>query len=192
MGAQLLSIIFIMIYIGAILVLFVFIIMMLDIKKMEIYIPFNRSLSNGVAALIGFLLYYHIWSNFKNFFINNILFNIEIQKNSYNNYIPWTGSNNILKKMSNTVSLKKNIQYYSDILYIDHFLMFWIGGMLLLLAMVGAIIISLNKTITIYRQNSFSQINKNEKYSLFLFKKGINKRIWSNWIKTKLIKKNDE
>ena len=107
MGAELLALIFIMIYVGAISVLFVFVIMMLNLKKMEKYLSLKLSYIKLVYCFTGLLVYYIIiWLFYKFLFIKNN-FLIKIQEMNYNYYFPTTYSKEILNKISNILSVKK-------------------------------------------------------------------------------------
>lgn len=161
LGLEFLAIIFIIIYVGAIAVLFLFVVMMLDIKILEIsdsflkYLPINIFL----FSIFFFELIYLFFSsyNFINFsqdFYLNFFFNL----NFFFDF-EFTRSSDIgLLSISN---FYKNIQYFSSILYLDFFFIFWCAGLLLLLALIGAIILTLNKNLFIKRQSVYSQVNKN-------------------------------
>lgn len=173
LGLEFLAVIFIIIYVGAIAVLFLFVVMMLDIKILEIneslvkYLPisFFLALIFIIEILFSFSSFYSS-INTISFTLNDFWFNIF----SLNNSSPL--------KLFSLSSFHKNIQNFSSVLYIDFFFIFWCAGILLLLAMVGAIVLTLNKNVFIKRQSVYDQINRNANRAVQLY------FYWNNWYKS--------
>ena len=142
---EFLSLIFILIYVGAIAILFLFVVMMLDLKTLNNkkdsikYLPFGFVI--GIVFLTEILLV--IKETFKvNPYKSDLL---------YNFYVNWYDK-------IDTVS---EIQVLGQILYTQYVLQFLIAGNVLLLATVAAVVLTLNtgnqkkpKTQVIFKQLS--------------------------------------
>ena len=124
MNAEFLAMTIVIVYVGAIAVLFLFVVMMLNIAESAIikegflkYFPFGLIL---IVIFISELLLFLTFDSFK------IPENIKIDMNESS-----------LLEESNT----KLIGLY---LYTDYFIIFQISGFILLLAMIGAIVLAQN------------------------------------------------
>jgi NADH-quinone oxidoreductase subunit J len=136
--AEFLALAFIIIYVGAIAVLFLFIIMMMNVRfdnadeKFLNYIPISLFL--GLCVLLQIIT------------IINCTYDFIIENNYYN----WLN-------LVNTVS---NIEALGQTLYIIEAPLTILCGFILLLAMVGAITLTLENSKTFQqKQNIFHQIN---------------------------------
>lgn len=155
LNVEFISMLFLVVYIGAIAILFLFVVMMLNIKIVELNEKFIKYLPIGGFVILMFL--FEILYLIKNFFIlqNNILINL-----TYIEYI-------------SNINTYTNLEGLSQLLFTDYLYLFIICGMILLVAMVGAIILTLNQKFFNKRQDIVYQINKklNESLNLFKFKK---------------------
>ena len=128
----------ILVYIGAVAVLFLFVIMMLDINITKLRQTFLNYLPIGL--FVGFIilleLFYVVSQSKLNF----------VQTSSIDNNI----SSQILD----------NTRIIGNILYTDYFLLFQISGIILLVAMIGAIFLTIRKREGIKKQNIYKQILK--------------------------------
>jgi NADH-quinone oxidoreductase subunit J len=137
--AEFLALIFLVIYVGAIAVLFLFIVMMLDIKiqrsKESIYqyIPF--------ALIFGLLFFLEIFLSLTNTFSNT---QIKLDNLSWISFID---------------SLS-NIEVLGQVLYNDFLIIFLMSGFLLLIAMIGAIVLTLNFVSHRRNENISRQISR--------------------------------
>ena len=147
------SLIFIIIYVGAIAVLFLFVVMMLDVKTIYLakdslkYFPFGSFL--GVVFLIEILT-----------LIPSIFEPINFYNNSFllNNYSDWY---NKLDYFTEIVSI-------GHLLYTDYVIQFLLSGNILLLATIGPVTLVLVRFIQITKkQIIFKQLSRN--YSSVLF-----------------------
>ena len=146
-GAEFLGMIMLIVYVGAVAVLFLFVVMMLNVEKDRGSL-FKEGLASHipVGILVGIVIFLELiviiggWNYKKNI---NIL------------------NENINSQLSNTKSL-------GNILYTDFILLFQISGMLLLVAMIGAIILTFRKREGIKKQNVFSQISRERSSSVSL------------------------
>ena len=121
MNAEFLAMTIVIVYVGAIAVLFLFVVMMLNIAESAIKEGFLKYFPFGLILIAIFISELFLVFNFDSFKIPE---NIKIDMNE--------GS---LLEESNT----KLIGLY---LYTDYFIIFQISGFLLLLAMIGAIVLA--------------------------------------------------
>ncbi len=137
-NAEFLAMVVLIVYIGAVAVLFLFVIMMLDINITKLRQTFLNYLPIGL--FVGFIilleLFYVVSQSRLNF----------AQTSSIDNNI----SDQILD----------NTKIIGNILYTDYFLLFQISGIILLVAMIGAIFLTIRKREGIKKQNIYKQILK--------------------------------
>lgn len=137
-----LAIIFIVVYVGAIAVLFLFVVMMLNIKFVEFtesilrYIPFS--------IIIGVIFISEI------IFLNTISFIENIDQYDWINYF----------FNSDTLIL------ISEILYTNYIYNFFLAGIILLIAMIGTINITLYHALNVKRQLLYKQLGRTIKESI--------------------------
>ena len=146
LGAEFLSIILILVYVGAVMVLFLFVVMMLDIniaKKTAAYIKY---LPLGIAVFIAFniLIIYFFINTFENIDYNAVK-NIEIISDS------------------NT----ENLGY---LLFTKYIVEFEIAGLILLLGIISAIVLTYRKNPKNKYQNPTMQISASKKDRLKIIK----------------------
>ena len=141
LNAEFLSIILILVYVGAVMVLFLFVVMMLDINISQAKEGFVKYFSIGifVFATIAGLLSYFFYNQFDNS-SKNIITSIDL-----------IGTDNT-----------KNLGY---LLYTEYLLAFEIAAIILLLGIISAITLTLRKSATNKYQNPSQQVNvsKNER-----------------------------
>lgn len=135
LGIEFLPILFLIVYVGAIAILFLFVIMMLNIKLVEILDNTTRYVPIGL--FIGLIFLWEIY----------LMFNKEILT------IPLNITQNI------NITNWSNIKNLANVLYTDFFLFFMIGGLILLVAMLGAIILTITHQDNVKRQDLFAQIS---------------------------------
>ena len=137
-NAEFLAMVVLIVYIGAVAVLFLFVIMMLDINITKLRQTFLNYLPIGL--FVGFIilleLFYVVSQSKLNF----------VQTSSIDNNI----SSQILD----------NTKIIGNILYTVYFLLFQISGIILLVAMIGAIFLTIRKREGIKKQNIYKQILK--------------------------------
>lgn len=139
LGAEFLSIILILVYVGAVMVLFLFVVMMLDIniaRKKAAYIQY-LPLGLGVFIIFNLLIIYFFINTFEN-----------INYNAVNNI-------NIISE-SNT----ENLGY---LLFTEYILEFEIAGLILLLGIIAAIVLTYRKNPDNKFQNPSKQIEISKK-----------------------------
>ncbi len=136
LGLEFLPILFCIVYAGAIGIMFLFVVMLLNIKLVEISENATRYLPIGV--IIGFIFLYQIY----------FVFTSEVT-----NYVTsWE-----VYDFSSLVEVS-NIEQMGQVLYTDYFLYFLVSSLVLLVAMIGAIVLCLYHEEGIKRQDIFSQV----------------------------------
>jgi NADH-quinone oxidoreductase subunit J len=138
---EFLPISFLIIYVGAIAVLFLFVLMMLNIKLAE--------LQESYFSFLTELLFL-----FRSEFVFLDLFN----ENSINFLTEFLYVTNLKTSFSPLFGSVSNLKGLATNLFSDHLLAFLIAGYLLLLALVAAIILTLQKAFVSKAQNTYAQI----------------------------------
>ena len=140
-GAEFLGMIMLIVYVGAVAVLFLFVVMMLNVaqQKNQWFTSKNSSKHIPVGLIISTLIFFEIiiviggWKYKPDLFdINNSFGQIDI---------------------SNTHSL-------GQVLYTDYIHIFQISGMILLVAMVGAIVLTFRQRSGVKKQSYIKQISR--------------------------------
>lgn len=131
-GAEFLALLLVMVYVGAVAVLFLFVVMMLDVDFAEMQKGFLQNLPLGgmIAAIL----------------LSEIILVAAAAL-----------SDSGRKPVANTDG-KSNIQALGDVLYTDYAFFFEAVGLILLIAMIGAIILTLRKRGGVKRQVIADQI----------------------------------
>ena len=136
MNAEFLAMTIVIVYVGAIAVLFLFVVMMLNISESEIKEGFLKYFPFGLILIAIFITELFLIFNFDNFPVPE---NVKIDINEID-----------LIEASNT----KLIGLF---LYTDYFIIFQISGFILLLAMIGAIVLAKSDENKIKSTSSISQ-----------------------------------
>jgi NADH-quinone oxidoreductase subunit J len=145
------AVVFVMIYVGAIAVLFLFVVMMLDIKITSKGEDFFKYFPIG--GFIGILFLYKVYPIILYNFPTN-----QIDCFSEPISLSW---NSCLDKNSNILLL-------GQLLYANFFIYFLISGLVLLVSMVGSIVLTLSFGKTTKNQLAFKQSCRNKKSAVFL------------------------
>ena len=137
LGAEFVAMLLIIVYVGAVAVLFLFVVMMLDVDFAELKAEMARYVP--LALLIGIVL----------------LMQLGLA------YGTWTYSEGIDARLGNPIpplDQVHNTQALGLIIYDRFFLLFQIAGLILLVAMIGAIVLTLRHRVDIKRQNVLAQM----------------------------------
>ena len=140
-GAEFLGMIMLIVYVGAVAVLFLFVVMMLNITEQLTERSSRKGLINNISvgSIIGAIIFLELL--------------VVIGGWKYKgNFVPLSATNPNLD-ISNTHAL-------GNILYTDYIHLFQISGMILLVAMIGAITLTFSKRENIKRQSYFVQIQR--------------------------------
>ena len=140
-GAEFLGMIMLIVYVGAVAVLFLFVVMMLNITEQLTKRSSRKGLINNISvgSIVGIIIFLELlvvvggWK-YKGTFVPLSAINLDLD-------------------ISNTHAL-------GNILYTDYIHLFQISGMILLVAMIGAITLTFSKRENIKRQSYFNQIQR--------------------------------
>ena len=140
-GAEFLGMIMLIVYVGAVAVLFLFVVMMLNVAQQKN--QWFESTSDNTHIPIGLLISVVIF------------FELVIV------VCGWKYKPDLLSSVS--VEINQNItntHSIGNILYTDYIHLFQLSGMILLVAMIGAIVLTYRKRSGIKRQSYLSQISR--------------------------------
>ncbi len=140
-GAEFLGMIMLIVYVGAVAVLFLFVVMMLNVaqQKNQWFISKESSGHIPVGLIISVIIFFELIIVIGGWKYKPELFN---PKNL-----------SITKEISNTHSL-------GQILYTDYIHIFQISGMILLIAMIGAIVLTFRQREGVKKQSYLKQISR--------------------------------
>jgi len=145
MGAEYLGMLTLIVYVGAVAVLFLFVVMMLNVNFKDLrtgflsYLPFGLLI--GIVIIIELGMMIGTWK-YKDFFIK-------------------TSEIKISSKVSNTEAL-------GNVLYTDFIHYFQISGIILLVAMIGAILLTFRQKENLKRQDITKQVSRERDDSVSL------------------------
>lgn len=150
LGLDFFAMIFLVVYVGAIAVLFLFVVMMLNIKLAEINEKKLRYLPIG--GLLGILFLFEMFLIVDNDLIpllsNSQVINVQNITQIYTlDFIDWS---TILETVT-------NINAVGQLIYTYYFYFFLIASLILLVAMIGAIVLTMHKGVHVKRQEVFEQ-----------------------------------
>lgn len=147
LGLDFFAMIFLVVYVGAIAVLFLFVVMMLNIKIAEINEKRLRYLPIG--GVLGILFLFEVLLIVDNDLIPLLFYDNAqaISENQNLNFANWI----------NNVETITNIQAVGNLVYTYYFYFFLMASLILLVAMIGAIVLTMQKGIRIKRQQVFLQ-----------------------------------
>ena len=140
-GAEFLGMIMLIVYVGAVAVLFLFVVMMLNVaqQKNQWFASESSSKHIPVGLIISTLIFVELIIVIGGWKYKPDLFDIN--------------NSSQLAKVSNTHSL-------GQVLYTDYIHVFQISGMILLVAMIGAIVLTFRKRTGVKTQSYISQISR--------------------------------
>jgi len=140
-GAEFLGMIMLIVYVGAVAVLFLFVVMMLNVaqQKNQWFASQESSGHIPVGLIISTIIFFELIIVIGGWKYKPDLFDIN---NSVNNF-----------SISNTHSL-------GQVLYTDYIHVFQLSGMILLVAMIGAIVLTFRKRSGVKTQSYLKQISR--------------------------------
>ena len=140
-GAEFLGMIMLIVYVGAVAVLFLFVVMMLNVaqQKNQWFISEESSKHIPMGLIISTVIFFELIIVIGGWKYKPELFNLN---NSLTNF-----------ETSNTHAL-------GQILYTDYIHVFQISGMILLVAMIGAIVLTFRKREGVKKQSYIKQISR--------------------------------
>ena len=157
-GAEFLGMIMLIVYVGAVAVLFLFVVMMLNVaqQKNQWFSSEESSKHIPVGLIISTLIFVELIIVIGGWKYKPDLFDI-------NNSIE-------INKVSNTHSL-------GQVLYTDYIHIFQISGMILLVAMIGAIVLTFRKRVGVKTQSYIKQISRERSDGVSVLKVESNKGV---------------
>jgi len=140
-GAEFLGMIMLIVYVGAVAVLFLFVVMMLNVaqQKNQWFISEENSAHIPVGLIISAIIFFELIIVIGGWKYKPDLFNSDILS--------------ITNEISNTHSL-------GQVLYTDYIHVFQISGMILLIAMIGAIVLTFRQREGVKKQSYLKQISR--------------------------------
>ena len=145
-GAEFLAMILVIVYVGAVAVLFLFVVMMLDIDFGQLRAGFVRYLPIG--ALVGFILLAELV-----LVIGSWVLAPGVPSPAASSGVPLT-----------------NTRALGDILYTRYLFAFQAAGLILLVAMIGAIVLTLRHRADVRRQSIAAQLARTRAQSVDMVK----------------------
>ena len=140
-GAEFLGMIMLIVYVGAVAVLFLFVVMMLNVaqQKNQWFSATKSSSHIPVGLLVSFIIFFELI--------------IVIGGWKYKPDLLNSTTVVISEGTTNTHSL-------GNVLYTDYIHLFQLSGMILLVAMIGAIVLTFRQRSGLKRQSYFKQISR--------------------------------
>lgn len=146
---EFLALLFLIIYVGAIAVLFLFVIMMLDLKIVEENKDFLKYIPIG--SLIGGLFFIEIMIVIGSFFRPKSYSTGKLGQEFTNIYINWYSK----------IDFFTDINVLGQVLYTYYIVQFILAGFILLLALIGTVALTSNNNYQMIKQQSvFKQISR--------------------------------
>ena len=136
LGAEFVGMILAIVYVGAVAVLFLFVVMMLDVdfaglrKGAMQYVPLGLGIGGVLLLELGFL------------------------------YLSWSSADNAMLNIAAPTSenVRSNTHALGNVLYTQYILPFQVSGLILLVAMIGAITLTLRHRVGVKKQNIGAQL----------------------------------
>ena len=144
-GAEFLGMIMLIVYVGAVAVLFLFVVMMLNVTEQKSEKKSSRTFFSNISAgsIVGIIIFLELlvviggWKYKKNF-IN----------------------------LSDINLSQDNTNALGNVLYTDYIHLFQLSGMILLVAMIGAITLTFKRRENIKKQSYFAQVEREKASSV--------------------------
>ena len=145
LGAEFLATLLILVYVGAVAVLFLFIVMMLDADFEELRAGFGRYMPIGLV--VGLVLLIELLAVIGG----------------------WTLGPDVVANVAEPIpdlADKSNIEAIGSVLYTKYLYFFQSAAMILLVAMIGAVVLTLRHKTDVKRQDIGSQAGRNVEHSI--------------------------
>jgi NADH-quinone oxidoreductase subunit J len=149
MGAEFLAMILVVVYVGAVAVLFLFVVMMLDVDFAELRQGFLQYLPIGAVVGIVFLI--------ELFMVVGV----------------WAIAPNVSRVIASPIppiASTSNTEALGYVLYTRYVYFFQAAGVVLLVAMIGAIVLTLRHKPSVKRQNVAAQVGRDKASAIEIVK----------------------
>ncbi|MCY3984098.1 MAG: NADH-quinone oxidoreductase subunit J [Roseovarius sp.] len=138
LGAEFVAMLLIIVYVGAVAVLFLFVVMMLDVDFAELKAEMARYLPLALLIAVILLMQFTL---------------------AYGN---WTWADKAIDSRAAVMPEgMENTKALGMLIYDRYFLLFQLAGMILLVAMIGAIVLTLRHRRDVKRQDVLAQMYRN-------------------------------
>ncbi len=147
LGAEFVAMILVVVYVGAVAVLFLFVVMMLDINITVLREGFLKYLPVGL--LVGLILLAELAVVFSG-------------------WVMAPGAESLRLAPTPDISAVSNTEALGSILYTDYAYLFQASGLVLLVAMIGSIVLTLRRRPGVRKQKISEQVKRSPKNSVTL------------------------
>tara|TARA_B100000965_G_scaffold401984_1_gene426968 strand:+ start:179 stop:667 length:489 start_codon:yes stop_codon:yes gene_type:complete len=156
-GAEFIGMILLIVYVGAVAVLFLFVVMMLNVaQQKQSWFIGKKATHIPSGLLVGLLIFLELL--------------VVVGGWKYKDDLMSSSSLIINQEISNTHQI-------GNVMYTDYVLYFQLSGVILLLSMIGAIILTFRKRENVKKQSYIKQISRERSSSVLLedveFNKGV-------------------
>ncbi len=155
-GAEFLGMIILIVYVGAVAVLFLFVVMMLNVaEQKQSWFIGKKSTHIPTGLIVSVLIFLELLVVVGG----------------------WKQKDNLMTSSTLEISNISNTHQLGLVMYTDYILYFQIAGVILLLSMIGAILLTFRKRSGVKKQNYFKQISRDPSSSIQLLKVDSNKGV---------------
>ncbi|MDC3117329.1 NADH-quinone oxidoreductase subunit J [Candidatus Pelagibacter sp.] len=157
-GAEFLGMIMLIVYVGAVAVLFLFVVMMLNVAQQQNQ-WFNSKENSGhipIGLIISTIIFFELI--------------IVVGGWKYKPELSDPNTTQLSNEISNTHSL-------GQVLYTDYIHVFQISGMILLVAMIGAIVLTFRRRVGVKTQSYLKQISRERSEGIEILEVSSNKGV---------------
>lgn len=153
-GAEFLAMLLVIVYVGAVAVLFLFVVMMLDVDTQKLKFHFSKY--TGFSAFLAFVIF------------SELIFLV----------LPWQTWAKSIDIIALPISTSiTNIHSIGNVLYTHYFYIFQLSGVMLFVAMLGAILLTIREKRYMVTQNVSDQLKRSPENTLVMkkvnFKEGV-------------------
>ena len=144
-GAEFVAMLLVIVYVGAVAVLFLFVVMMLDVDfaalraELTSYVPVGLLIGLAILMQLGF---------------------------AFGNWRTAEEALVLRQAPAPDVVITHNTAALGQLIYDDYILMFQLSGLILLVAMIGAIVLTLRHRADVKRQNVLAQMYRDPKAAM--------------------------
>jgi NADH-quinone oxidoreductase subunit J len=148
LGAEFVAMILVIVYVGAVAVLFLFVVMMLDINFAELRQGINSYLPFGI-------------------FLGVVLF-VELVFLVFQGLVPMQSAQLLAASPAPMAAEVSNTRALGQLIYTHYLYVFQVSGLILLVAMIGAIVLTLRHRPGVQRQRIADQIGRKRSESMVI------------------------
>ena len=147
LGAEFLAMILVVVYVGAVAVLFLFVVMMLNVaEQKQSWFIGKKSTHIPIGLIVSVL----------------ILLELLVVVGG------WKYKDDLMSSSTLNISNISNTHQLGLVMYTDYILYFQLAGIILLLSMIGAILLTFRQRKGVKKQSYFNQISRNPSSSIEL------------------------